>query len=211
MAISKRGLLIGGVGILALGGAGAVAVERRVNPRTAIDYRFPAVSGAAGDPVACSGQPTASQIEGPFYKPRTPQRSVLNAEGAAGPPLMFEGRVLGRDCRPIAGAVIDVWHADGEGGYDNAGFRLRGHQFTDGEGRFRFRTVRPGPYGQLGLQRAPHIHVKVQRRGGALLTSQLYFPDDPMNGKDMMYDPSLLLRMHGRDEALTGRFDFVLA
>ena len=50
------------------------------------------------------------------------------------------------DCQPIAGAVMDFWHCDDAGVYDNAGFRYRGHQFTDASGAYRLRTIRPGKY-----------------------------------------------------------------
>ena len=71
---------------------------------------------------------------------------------------------------PSRVAVIDIWHSDEDGRYDNSGFRYRGHQFTDGAGAFRFETVRPGRY----PGRTPHIHVKVQGASTHLLTSQLF-------------------------------------
>ena len=77
----------------------------------------------------------------------------------------------------MPGALVDLWHADDEGDYDNSGFRLRGHQFADGEGRFRFRTIVPA---QLS-GRTRHFHVKVQPKGGRVLTTQLYFPGEPGN------------------------------
>ena len=59
---------------------------------------------------------------------------------------------------PGGGALVDLWHADERGDYDNAGFRYRGHLFTDGEGRYRFRTILPALY----TGRTRHYHVKVQ-------------------------------------------------
>jgi len=210
MALSKRAFLISGAGVVVATGAGALVVERQVNPRTPLDYPFPQGASVAGPAVSCSGEPTQAQMEGPFYKPRTPLRADLAPTGVPGRPLVFEGRVLGRDCRPAANAVIDLWNADGEGRYDNAGFLLRGHQFTDAQGRFRFRTVRPASYAQFGLKRAPHLHAKVQARGGELLTTQLYFPGDPEQSRDPIFDPALLMRVE-KDEDLVARFDFILA
>src|SRR5262249_59582752 len=53
---------------------------------------------------------------------------------------------LGRDCRPLAGALLDFWQADDDGSYDNQGFRLRGHQFTDAQGRYLLSTIVPAAY-----------------------------------------------------------------
>ena len=55
----------------------------------------------------------------------------------------LSGRVLTRSCRPLPQALVDLWHADEHGEYDNGGFRYRGHLFTDAEGGFRFRTLKP--------------------------------------------------------------------
>jgi protocatechuate 3,4-dioxygenase beta subunit len=111
--------------------------------------------------------------------------------------------VLGSDCRPIRRALLDFWQADGSGEYDNEGYRLRGHQFTDSRGRFRLETVTPGLY----TGRTRHIHVKVQRPHGEVLTTQLYFPGEPRNEQDGIFDSALLMDVRGRRAV----FDFVLA
>ena len=116
-----------------------------------------------------------AQTEGPYFKPSSPERTELFEEGMAGQPIELVGLVLGRDCKPIAGALLDFWQADDKGRYDNSGFRLRGHQFSDSEGRYRLRSVVPGIY----PGRTRHIHVKVQPQGGRVLTTQLYFPGEP--------------------------------
>jgi protocatechuate 3,4-dioxygenase beta subunit len=114
--------------------------------------------------------------------------------------------VLTRSCRPVAGALVDLWHADDDGNYDNVGFRFRGHQFTDAQGRFRFRTIVPAAY----PGRTRHYHVKVQPRGGRVLTTQLYFPGEPKNRTDGLFRPDLLMKVADRGEGLAARFDFVL-
>ncbi|HEV3183938.1 MAG TPA: intradiol ring-cleavage dioxygenase [Xanthobacteraceae bacterium] len=150
--------------------------------------------------------PTVRETEGPFFKPSSPQRADLREPGMAGRPLDLSGFVLNRACRPIAGALIDAWQADDTGRYDNAGFRLRGHLFTDADGRFRLRTIVPGAY----AGRTRHIHVKVQPAGGRLLTTQLYFPDEPLNRSDGLFRRELTMRLARNGDLTLGRFDFVL-
>ncbi len=161
------------------------------------------------DPTPACGPNQATtlrQTEGPFFKPRSPRRSDLIEPGITGQPIEITGHVLTRDCKPVPQALIDVWQADASGAYDNAGFRLRGHLFTDGEGRFRLRTIVPGSY----VGRTRHIHVKVQPSGGRILTTQLYFPDEPGNARDFLFRKELLMRTAKVGGALAGRFDFVL-
>ena len=149
---------------------------------------------------------TLPQIEGPYFKPSSPERIELLEEGMAGQPIELVGFVLSRDCKPIAGALLDFWQADDKGNYDNSAFRLRGHQFTDAEGRFRLRTIVPGAY----VGRTRHIHVKVQPRGGRVLTTQLYFPGESKNRSDGLFRKELLVRTAKNEGWLAGRFDFVL-
>ena len=72
--------------------------------------------------------------------------------------IEINGQVLTRSCRPVERALVDLWHADEHGEYDNGGFRYRGHLFTDVEGRYHFRTILPALY----PGRTRHYHVKVQ-------------------------------------------------
>jgi protocatechuate 3,4-dioxygenase beta subunit len=161
------------------------------------------------DPTPACGPNQAAtirQTEGPFFKPRSPQRSDLTEPGIIGQTLEISGHVLTRGCKPVPRALIDVWQADAGGAYDNMGFRLRGHLFTDSEGRYRLRTIVPGSY----VGRTRHIHVKVQPPGGRILTTQLYFPGEPGNERDFLFRKELLMRMAKAGGALAGRFDFVL-
>lgn len=151
-------------------------------------------------------EPTVAQTEGPFFKPSSPERIGLIESGMAGQPIELVGFVLTRGCKPIAGALLDFWQADGNGNYDNSGFRLRGHQFTDADGRFRLKTVVPGNY----PGRTRHIHVKVQPRDGRVLTTQLYFPGEAKNRSDGLFRKELLVRTAKNEGWLAGRFDFVL-
>lgn len=147
--------------------------------------------------------PTPEQTEGPFFIPNSPERTSLREDGVDGTPFLLSGTVLATDCTPLTGALIDFWHADDSGEYDNDGFRLRGHQFTDANGAYRLETILPGLY----TARTRHIHVKAQREGGDVLTTQLYFPDEASNESDSIFDPALLMSRAGGGNH---RFDFVL-
>jgi protocatechuate 3,4-dioxygenase beta subunit len=150
--------------------------------------------------------PTLRQIEGPFYKPRSPERADLAEPGAPARLVELSGHVLTRSCRPAARALLDLWHADEKGDYDDGGFRYRGHVFADAAGRYRFRTIMPAPY----PGRTRHYHFKVLAAGRQLLTTQLYFPDEPMNRRDGLFRSELLMRIADAGPALAARFDFIL-
>jgi protocatechuate 3,4-dioxygenase beta subunit len=149
---------------------------------------------------------TPSQTEGPFFKTSSPERVELLEAGIIGQKIELVGFVLTRGCKPLAGALLDFWQADDKGRYDNSGFVLRGHQFTDAEGRFRLRTIVPGNY----PGRTRHIHVKVQPKGGRVLTTQLYFPGEAKNRSDGLFRSELMVRTAKNEGWLAGRFDFVL-
>jgi protocatechuate 3,4-dioxygenase beta subunit len=151
-------------------------------------------------------EPTIRQSEGPFFKPKSPERSDLREPGAGGRPLELSGFVLTKRCRPLGGAVVDLWHANDKGEYDNTGFQYRGHVTTGPDGTFRFRTIAPAAY----PGRTRHYHVKVQAPGSRLLTTQLYFPDEPANQRDGLFQRALLMRVANAGDGLAGRFDFVL-
>ena len=163
---------------------------------------------AATPAIADDDDPTPAQTEGPYFTPNSPLRRSIIPARAAGTRLTLTGRVLTTAGRPAARALVDFWQCDASGAYDNSGFRFRGHQFTDANGRYALTTVVPGLY----PGRTKHIHVKVQRRGGAVLTTQLYFPGVARNSSDRIFQSALLLqswRKVGTRRA--ARFDFVLA
>jgi protocatechuate 3,4-dioxygenase beta subunit len=150
--------------------------------------------------------PTVRQTEGPYFKPSSPQRADLVEPNTKARQVELGGQVLTRSCRPVGRALIDLWHADERGEYDTAGFRYRGHLFTDSEGRWRFRTILPALY----TGRTRHYHVKVQAPEQRVLTTQLYFPDEPTNRRDGLFRRELVMRMAEAGDALSARFDFVL-
>ena len=149
---------------------------------------------------------TREQTEGTFFLPSSPQRASLLEPGIRGARIVLTGRVLSAQCTRVANALLDFWQADDGGAYDVAGFRLRGHQFTDGDGRYRLETIVPGLY----PGRTRHFHVKVQAPHGQILTTQLYFPGEPRNARDFLFDRRLLMATDDRGDRKTACFDFVV-
>ena len=184
-------------GALAAGGFGLAAPYAR---RALAQDLDPTLACHDGD------APTKPDIEGPFYKPRSPERADLVEQGTRGPLYRLEGFVMTRSCRPIPGAILDLWHADENGDYDDDGFRYRGHQFVGADGRFRFDTILPGLY----PERTRHYHFKVAAPRGRILTTQLYFPGEPRNATDDYFSPLLLLHIYPGTEMTSARFDFIL-
>ena len=122
-----------------------------------------------------------------------------------GTPLDLDGRVF-ESCRPAPGATLDFWQADGDGRYDNSGYRLRGHQATGADGEYHLQTVVPGLY----TGRTEHIHVKVAIPGKPVLTTQLFFPGVAQNESDSIYRPELLVKLSDGGSGKIGTFDFVV-
>jgi protocatechuate 3,4-dioxygenase beta subunit len=131
--------------------------------------------------------------EGPFYLDPKLIRSDITS-GKPGAPLELALQVvrLG-DCATLSGARVDTWHADALGlysGYANQGGvgnvspetavgqqYLRGTQFTDADGKVKFRTIYPSWYGG----RTPHVHFKVFLGDTEVIASQIFFPDEINN------------------------------
>ncbi len=172
-------------------------------PSTAIAEASPALPLT---PQCADLDDTLAQTAGPYYTPNTPERQNLREEGMAGRPLLITGRVLNNDCSPVAGAILDFWHADNDGVYDNVGYRLRGHQFADAEGNYRLETVVPGLY----PGRTRHIHVIVQGENTPRLTTQLYWPNEPANARDGIFHPALVMQVTENGDDQSATFDFVL-
>ncbi len=146
----------------------------------------------------CNGL-TPAQTAGPYYTPNTPERNSLLEPGMAGTRLLVVGYVLDANCEPLADAWLDFWQADAQGQYDNAGYTLRGHQFTDSQGRYFLETIAPGLYESRPIE---HIHVMLRSPLGAEITTQLYFPQQPIAG--------LTVTLEQRDGYLVAFFNFVL-
>ncbi len=150
--------------------------------------------------------PTPAQTEGPYFTRNSPERTSLLTAGVTGTRLALTGLVVTRSCTPVANALLDFWQADADGEYDNAGYTLRGHQFTDANGIYRLETIVPGLY----PGRTRHIHVKVQAPSKPVLTTQLYFPGEARNARDRIYRAECLVAVSQAADAMAGRFNFVL-
>lgn len=175
-------------------------------------------------------------IEGPYYVPGAPEigssGSVPMRDNESGTPLVWTGQVTSTDGTALAGATIELWHADSDGLYSQFApglpeWNLRGIFTTDSEGRFDIHTMRPAPYqiptdGACGkliaaagwhAWRPAHLHVKVSAPGHELLTAQLYFPGDQHNDDDIAsaVKPELMLDPRpAADGGQTVAYGFVL-
>lgn len=169
-----------------------------------------AQDGALGLPLTPScgddPKPTVAQTAGPFYTPDSPLKRDLFADAPRGRPMTIAGFVVDARCKPLPGALVEIWHADEQGEYDNTGYRLRGHERTDDAGRWGFTTIETEPY----TGRTAHYHFRVQAPGRRPLITQLYFPDNPGNRADRLFDSRLVLQMSQAAGRRVGRFNFVV-
>jgi protocatechuate 3,4-dioxygenase beta subunit len=156
---------------------------------------------------AGGGQPTHEIEEGPYYKPGSPPKTRLYEEGIVGDKLSLTGSVFDHNGQPIAHSWLDFWQADGKGVYDSAGFKLRGHQYTDSSGKYGVETVVPGDY----VGRTPHIHVKVRANSHSpVFTTQLFIPGLSSNKADFLYREDLLIALSETPQGKKATFNFVL-
>jgi protocatechuate 3,4-dioxygenase beta subunit len=199
----RFGLALAAVGtVLATGGASG-AVAQALQSAPAVQTAPLQLTASATDGVSL----TPSQTEGPYFKASSSERTSLIDPGMSGTPLVITGRVLDSSGQPVAGALLDFWQANAAGAYDNSGYVLRGHQFTDANGQYQLETIVPGLY----TGRTRHIHVKVQAPNAPILTTQLYFPDEPRNASDGIFNPALVLPIQDTGSGgETATFDFVV-
>ena len=169
---------------------------------------FAVIGAVASQAVFAQTLPlTVSETEGPYFKSNSPETSVLATDTSQGTLLTITGQVLGQDGTPVANAMLDFWQANASGQYDNSGYTLRGHQYTDANGYYTLTTVVPGLY----PGRTRHIHVMVQAPNAQMLTTQLFFPGEASNARDSIYDPSLLLNLQtNADGTDSATFNFVV-
>lgn len=144
---------------------------------------------AAQSPLNCVLTPDLT--EGPYFVDEKLGRSDIRTDPATGVmrpgvllTLTFNVYQVGSSCGPLAGAYVDIWHADAGGSYsDESAMRtsgqkfLRGYQITDSNGSVKFTTIYPGWY----MGRAVHIHFKIRTYSGTqtlgTFTSQFFFDD----------------------------------
>jgi protocatechuate 3,4-dioxygenase beta subunit len=200
-----------GLGLLAAGGILAASlapgVLARVAPQASPNMVVATTATTSAVTVGETQTLTVAQTEGPYFKTNSPERTSLVDASIQGTVFTITGQVLAPDGIPVANALVDFWQANASGTYDNQGYNLRGHQYTDADGNYTLTTVVPGLY----PGRTRHIHVKVQGPNGPLLTTQLYFPGDARNATDGIFDPSLVLNIQDTpDGTQAATFDFVI-
>ncbi len=152
-------------------------------------------------PGSFEKRPTPEQPQGPFYplnKPPNPGADLTVVRGkqrkAQGQVIHLKGRVLDTNGKPVPGAQIEIWQANTFGRYTYPNdtntalldpyFKGYGSQRTDDEGRYTFKTIKPGPYLiSEDRFRTRHIHFIVSSASTRLIT-QLYFDGEPLNETD---------------------------
>ncbi|PCJ63651.1 MAG: hypothetical protein COA58_16065 [Bacteroidetes bacterium] len=125
--------------------------------------------------------------EGPFYSENPPEITAgkLASESEAGTKIRITGRVQNLDCSEyIPDTIIDIWHADNAGEYDNEGFNLRGKVKSNAQGFYMFESIKPGKYLNNDKYRPSHVHFKITPPGFGTLTTQLYFQGDTSIAED---------------------------
>ena len=136
---------------------------------------------------------TPSQTVGPFFRLGVDELCVDDvSKGDNGPCIIIEGTVFDGAGEPVSDALIETWQADSNGTYPDARsageFRGFGRVPTDDNGRFRLRTIRPGPVpAPTGAMQAPHLVVAIFMRGLLKqLVTRIYFEHDAMNEADLV-------------------------
>jgi len=217
LAPSRRQVLFAGAGTVAAlvlaacakgdSGSTAAAPTTTAGASPASTPTTAAATGAAttlAPTPSCADDdaPTPEQTEGPYFKANSPELSDLRAGAGGGTALDLSGTVVTTACQPVGQAKMEFWQANDAGEYDNNGYTLRGHQFTDAQGRYSLQTIVPGLY----PGRTRHIHVKVQAPNSPVLTTQVYFPGEARNASDGIFREECLIDLKGT----AGTFTFVL-
>ncbi|MBZ6083701.1 intradiol ring-cleavage dioxygenase [Streptomyces olivaceus] len=153
------------------------------------------------------GDATEATVFGPFFVEGAPEVPLGGdiADGASGEPCWVEGTVTDTAGRPLAGARIEVWEADGDGlydvQYDDGRTAARAHLHTDDLGRYRFWAVTPTPYpiphdGPVGRlltavgrspMRASHLHFMVSHAGCRTLVTHIFVRGDELLDSDTVF------------------------
>lgn len=156
-----------------------------------------------------SGDSTETTVLGPFYV-QNPPEYPLGADihgGMKGEPLYVEGRVTGAAGKPLAGAIVDVWHSDDDGYYDVqhiedvGGPSGRARLRTDAEGRYCFWSIKPaaypipydGPVGEMltAQSRHPwrpaHVHFMIAAPGHEKLATHVFVNGDQYLDSDAVF------------------------
>ena len=180
---------------------------------------------------------TPPQTQGPFYPVKDQADTdvdLTRVQGrsgtAVGTPIRLEGSIRSVTGAPLGGAMIEIWQACASGRYDHPGdrnpapldpdFQYWGRITTDADGRYGFRTIKPGAYpNDPTWMRPPHVHVRVVAESHRTLTTQMYFEGESLNDEDRILraltpaQRALVVVPFvpaGTDRTLRGQFDIVL-
>lgn len=187
----------------------------------------------------CDFRETPVQPLGPFYPKKFPidtdvdlTKLSTRAGRAKGQLVIVEGVVTDEFCRPVKGAIVEIWQACHTGKYDHPSdtsensldpdFQYYGTMKTNEKGEYSFKTIKPGSYlASQTWRRPPHIHYKVSLRGYHELVTQLYFAGEDLNGVDRIlqdidgdgqkkvvvdFKPAVV----GGDKVIRGKFDLTI-
>jgi protocatechuate 3,4-dioxygenase, beta subunit len=151
---------------------------------------------------------TPDQILGPYFPTeqsplaQTDLTSIQGVEGRAqGEIIEVTGKILDLQGEPVCNIPITIWQANTFGRYAHgndtnpapldSNFAGCVNIWSDHEGVYRIRTVKPGAYpAGLDWMRPPHIHFEVHGNFERLIT-QMYFPDEPLNASDRLLNAAL--------------------
>ncbi|MGA9842647.1 MAG: hypothetical protein WBQ25_10060 [Nitrososphaeraceae archaeon] len=155
---------------------------------------------------------TESTSQGPEHKVGPPFRQGQDfAKVIPGQRLIVTGKVLNANtCKGVQGAVLDIWQSNSTGDYDYKGYNLRGKIVTDRDGNYVLYTVYPARIdaGEAGITRPSHIHVIVGVPSQPLITTQVYFENQP---KDSALKDSLIaIPMTAANGTKISHFNFVV-
>jgi protocatechuate 3,4-dioxygenase beta subunit len=119
--------------------------------------------------------------QGPFYTANAPEMidNQMAASNEPGTRLILSGIITTLDCADaIPNTLIDAWHANDAGAYDNVGYNLRGITYTNAQGFYVIETILPGKYLNGASFRPRHIHFRITAPGYPTFITQLYFEGD---------------------------------
>jgi protocatechuate 3,4-dioxygenase beta subunit len=162
--------------------------------------------------------PTTNDIQGPYYVPGAPQRTIIASADEPGTRLFLSGRIFSTRCDfGVGGVIVDVWQASNVGCYsisqtcpDEDPWNLRGQMLTDANGNWAVETILPGYY----PGRCRHIHWRFVPIGGPLLITQLYFAGDPQIPNDPFASrpeaAARIIPLTQEADGLHGTWDLVL-
>lgn len=131
--------------------------------------------------AACNPTTLDYYGQGPFYKANAPTIAAnqLASQTEPGIRLILSGLVQTLDCsRVIPNTLIDIWHANHNGAYDNVGYNLRGTTYPNAQGFYLIETILPGKYLNGATYRPKHLHFKLTPAGFPTIITQLYFQGD---------------------------------